>query len=89
MEPESAVNAFANLDKRIYQGRIMTILPASKKKETPIREDKREFNRFENEGYDETREENKEQTEEPKEEIKETTNTNEQVIDEKSSFKTK
>jgi multiple RNA-binding domain-containing protein 1 len=33
IEPESAINAYANLDKKIYQGRIITILPASKKKE--------------------------------------------------------
>lgn len=37
-EPESAVNAFANLDKKIFQGRILTILPASKKKEKPKKE---------------------------------------------------
>lgn len=33
IETESAINAYANLDKKIYQGRIITILPASKKKE--------------------------------------------------------
>ena len=34
IEPESAINAYANLDKKIFQGRILTILPASKKKES-------------------------------------------------------
>jgi multiple RNA-binding domain-containing protein 1 len=33
MEPEAAANAYANLDKKIFQGRILTIMPASKKKE--------------------------------------------------------
>ena len=31
VEPESAVNAYANLDKKIYQGRILSITPASRK----------------------------------------------------------
>uniref|UniRef100_A0A7S3NY56 RRM domain-containing protein n=1 Tax=Euplotes crassus TaxID=5936 RepID=A0A7S3NY56_EUPCR len=79
MEPESAVNAYANLDKKYYQGRKLTILPASKKKEKPEQEQ-----RFE-QGMDhpentQNYEENKEM---PQEERKE------HFIDEKSSFKTK
>lgn len=46
MEPEAAINAFANLDKKIFQGRIITILPASKKKENKKPEEFRQDNNF-------------------------------------------
>ena len=39
IEPEAAVNAYANLDKKIYQGRIISITPASRKKEKPVTEE--------------------------------------------------
>lgn len=73
MEPESAVNAFGHLDKKIFQGRILTILPASKRKE-----DKKPEQEFE--PLDEIRDEVQEEAQ-PKEEIK--------TLEEKSSFKAK
>lgn len=74
MEPEAAVNAYANLDKKIFQGRILTILPASKKKEKPKTEEEVEKN---------------DESKDPQDHREPKVNKESAKVDEKSSFKTK
>lgn len=73
IEPEAAINAYANLDKKIFQGRILTIMPASKKKEDPKAQEKSE---------------EKAQEEKEPETTMNPPKAKDEKVDEKSSFKT-